>query len=76
MKNGVDVLKKIKKMNDQILKFILLTLIALLSITIYSIFSKSNSENLKIKSLEDEITSLKTRNDILQKKLDIIRSAL
>jgi hypothetical protein len=31
---------------------------------------------VKIKSLEDEITSLKARNDILQKKLDTIRSAL
>ena len=30
---------------------------------------------VKIKSLEDEIASLKERNEVLQKKLDIIRSA-
>jgi len=46
----------------------------------YVEYSKTPSFNpegkQKIKSLEDEIASLKARNDILQKKLDIIRSAL
>jgi len=37
---------------------------------------KPQEARVKIKSLEDEIASLKARNDILQKKLDIIRSAL
>jgi hypothetical protein len=37
---------------------------------------KPQEARVKIKSLEDEIASLKTRNDILQKKLDTIRSAL
>ena len=37
---------------------------------------KPQEARLKIKSLEDEITSLKARNEVLQKKLDAIRSAL
>ena len=46
----------------------------------YVEYSKTPSFNpegkQKIKSLEDEITSLKARNEVLQKKLDAIRSAL
>lgn len=46
----------------------------------YVEYSKTPSFNpegkQKIKSLEDEIASLKARNEILQKKLDTIRSAL
>ena len=46
----------------------------------YVEYSKSPSFNPeskeKIKSLEDEITSLNERNEMLQKKLDDIRSAL
>ena len=39
------------------------------------IFKKVEAQT-KIKSLEDEIASLKERNELLQKKLDTIRSAL
>jgi hypothetical protein len=46
----------------------------------YVEYSKTPSFNpegkQKIKSLEDEIASLKARNEILQKKLDAIRSVL
>jgi hypothetical protein len=46
----------------------------------YVEYSKTPSFNpegkQKIKSLEDEIASLKARNEVLQKKLDTIRSAL